>query len=140
MVGLVSALLCLGALGVMGTTVVPAAAQEICADQPGLAVVDANKDGVASVDEILAVAPDNTQVQEVIDQLEAQDITGIRYTGCDESTPGQMGVVASPGASPVASPVVPSPATPITTTGSTKAIIEGRVSALERLNTLAAVR
>jgi len=71
----------------MGTTVVPTAAQEICQEEPTLALADGNKDGVASVEEILALAPDNAQLQAAADQLEAAGITGIRYTGCDESTP-----------------------------------------------------
>ncbi len=84
MVCLMSALLCLGA---MGTTALPTAAQEVCQEEPTLAVVDGNKDGVASVEEIRAVAPDNTRLQELTGQLEAQGVTGIRYTGCDESAP-----------------------------------------------------
>lgn len=59
-------------------------------------------------------------------------------------TPGlttdQTGAVASPSASPVASPVAPPFATPITATGSTNAIIEERVSALETRVTVVEAR
>jgi hypothetical protein len=73
------------AIGLVGATALPVAAEEICQDQPVLAAVDGNGDGVASVGEIRSVAPDNAELQAAADQLEARGVTGIRYTGCDDS-------------------------------------------------------
>jgi hypothetical protein len=71
------------AIGLVGATALPVAAEEICQDQPVLAAVDGNGDGVASVGEIRSVAPDNAELQAAADQLDARGVTGIRYTGCD---------------------------------------------------------
>ena len=81
--------LCLMALGLMGTMTLPAAAQtprEICREAPVLAAVDRNGDEVATPTEIRNFAPGNTRLNELAGQLEAGGITGIRYTGCTPTT------------------------------------------------------
>ena len=83
---LMAAVLCVGAVG---TSELPVAAQEVCREEPALVLVDTNKDGVASVDEIRALAPGNVDLEAAADQLEAEGITGIRYTGCEEATPAE---------------------------------------------------
>lgn len=74
------------AIGLLGATVLPVAAQEICREEPFLAAVDGNGDGVVSTAEIRSVHPDNARLQELAGQLEAAGVTGIRYTGCDDGT------------------------------------------------------
>lgn len=79
-VGLMAVVLWLGALGTMA---LPVAAEEVCREVPALAMVDTNTDGVASVEEIRAVAPDNARLQDLTAQLEAGGVTGIRYADCE---------------------------------------------------------
>jgi len=66
-----------------------AAAQSVaCAEQPALGVFDGNGDGVLTVGEIRAAAPDNAQLQGIASQLEAKGISGIQYAGCNGSGNG----------------------------------------------------
>lgn len=75
-------------LSLASATAVAAVAEEVCRAEPAVAVADDNGDGVASIDEIRAFAPDNAELQRAADQLEAEGVSGIRYTGCDESGSG----------------------------------------------------
>lgn len=76
------------ALALFGATVLPAEAGEYCKIEPRLEAVDSNGDGVASLAEIRAVAPDNTELQDQVDKLASADITGIRYVDCEASSSG----------------------------------------------------
>lgn len=63
----------------------PASAQTIeCDEQPLLGAFDANDDGVVSVAEIRQADPDDQTLQEYADELEASDVFGVFYRGCDD--------------------------------------------------------
>lgn len=62
-----------------------ASAQTVCSEAPFLAAVDSNGDGVASLDEIRAVAPDNAELQSAADALAGAGYSGIQYQGCGSS-------------------------------------------------------
>lgn len=55
-----------------------------CTDQPLLATFDANDDGVLSVVEIRQADPDDVELQEYADELEAAGVIGVFYQGCDD--------------------------------------------------------
>lgn len=56
-----------------------------CVEEPALRTLDADGDGVLSIHELRSSVPDNEQVQELVDALEAHGIAGIRYTGCGDT-------------------------------------------------------
>ncbi len=71
-------------LMLMGALESTAAAQSIkCSVAPALGLFDGNGDGILTVGEIRAAAPDNAELQGVASQLEAKGISGVQYVGCD---------------------------------------------------------
>ena len=75
---------CAVVMAMMGLASSPAAAQTLCTNEPMLGMVDSNGDGIASVGEIRALAPNNADLQAAANQLEASGYTGIAYGGgCD---------------------------------------------------------
>lgn len=80
-----------------------ASAQSVkCVDAPALSLFDGNGDGVLTIGEIQAAAPDNAELQGLAGQLSAKGISGIQYTGgCSGSdagtTPGGTGSGTTPG-------------------------------------------
>ena len=87
-------------VGRSGSAVV---AGEACVENPALALADANKDGVVSIDEIdniIKLVGGNDELEAVRDQAVDEGITGIRYQGCGASTPVASPQVATPAATP----------------------------------------
>ena len=68
-----------------------------CVEQPLLAVFDSDQDGVLSVEEIRAAAPDNEQLQTIANQLQEQGVIGIRYSNCEETAAATPGAGAHAG-------------------------------------------
>lgn len=80
----------LAAVGLIGMAP-NASAQTVCSEAPFLAAVDSNGDGIASIDEIRAVAPDNAELQGAADSLAGAGYSGIQYQGCGETGGGTTG-------------------------------------------------
>jgi hypothetical protein len=59
-----------------------------CVEQPAFEFFDADEDGLLSVSELRAADPDNAELQQVADDLEAEGVPAIQYSGCDESVAG----------------------------------------------------
>ena len=57
-----------------------------CVEQPELEAFDKDGDGIVSFDELRAVLPDHERLQSVIQALEKTGVTGIRYTGCGDTS------------------------------------------------------
>lgn len=57
-----------------------------CVEQPGFQVFDTDGDGVLSIAELKAAAPDNAQLQQVAGALEDAGVPGLRYTGCGNAS------------------------------------------------------
>lgn len=74
-----------------------ASAQTICTEEPLLAMVDSNGDGVASTAEIRAVAPGNPELEEAASMLESIGYSGIQYQGCGDSDVLAGGAPGAPG-------------------------------------------
>ncbi|HYH11293.1 MAG TPA: hypothetical protein VD789_02970, partial [Thermomicrobiales bacterium] len=87
----------LAAIGLIGMAP-NASAQTVCSEAPFLAAVDSNGDGIASIDEIRSVAPDNTELQGAADSLAGAGYSGIQYQGCGE-TGGDGGSTGGDGGS-----------------------------------------
>lgn len=75
-------------IGLVSATISIAAVQSVhCFEEPMLAVVDGDGDGIASTNEIRSFALDNADLQASADQLEAEGVIGIRYADCGNATP-----------------------------------------------------
>lgn len=62
-----------------------------CVEKPEFRAFDTDGDGVLSISELRSAAPDNAQLQQIVEALESAGVAGIRYTGCrDESGSGAV--------------------------------------------------
>ncbi len=76
------------ALGMLGVMASSARAQTIeCVDEPVMGFFDADEDGVLSLAEVREADPDDPELQQIAESMEAEGLSGIQYRDCDASTP-----------------------------------------------------
>ena len=75
-----------GIAGIQYQRCIPADPGTPCIDQPGMALLDPNKDDVLTIEELQEIAaqfPDNPSLQDVVAQAEEAGLDGLQYQGCE---------------------------------------------------------